>query len=110
VSGFITEEQVEKALDYLRDNSGIAAKARAERLYIDEYTKVVKAQIMGEHNAVAVNAQERFAYADPRYTQHLEALRIAIALDERHRFLREAAQATIEAWRTMCATERAMQL
>ncbi len=107
---FITEAEIEKALDYLRDNATAAAKARAERIYMEEYRKVVKAQIMGEHNEEANNAQERYAYADDRYTAHLDAMRTAIEKDERHRFLLTAAQAKIDAWRTQQATERAMKL
>ncbi len=106
----ITEEEVEKALDYLRDGALKAAKARAERIYAEEFTRVVKAQIMGEHNSLAVNAQERYAYADPRYIHHLEALKQAVFEDEKHRFLLAAADAKIQAWRTQQATERAMQL
>jgi hypothetical protein len=52
---------VEKALDYLRDNARAAAQARANRVYMEEFRKTVKAQIMGEYNELANNAQERFA-------------------------------------------------
>lgn len=106
----ITDEEVEKAVEYLTRNAREAAQARANRIYVDEYRKVLKAQIMGEHNSLAHNAQERYAYADPRYLKHLEAMREAVFQDERHRFLRESAQATIEAWRTQQATERALKL
>jgi hypothetical protein len=107
---FITEQEIEKALDYLRDNAAAAAQARANRIYMEEFRKVVKAQIMEECNETATNAQERFAYADPRYTKHLDAMRTAIFEDEKHRFMLAAAQAKIDAWRTQQATERAMSL
>jgi hypothetical protein len=38
---------VEKALDYLRDNARAAAQARANRVYMEEFRKTVKAQING---------------------------------------------------------------
>ncbi len=107
---FISDEQVEKALDYLRDNSSAAAQATAERIYLEEYTRVVKSQIMQEHSGESIGAQEREAYADQRYKQHLEALKIATERDHEHRFLRKAAEAKIEAWRTMCSNERSMKL
>ncbi len=106
----ISNDEVEKAVDYLSRNAREAAQARADRIYMDEFKKVLKAQIMSEHNALAVNAREQYAYADPRYLKHLEAMRDAVFQDERHRFLREAASATLEAWRTQSATERAMKL
>ena len=87
-------------MSFLRDNADSAAKARAERLYLDDYSRVMKATIMSEHLAEPVNAQERHAYSDVRYRNHLEALRIAIYEDERSRYLREAATVKVEVWRS----------
>lgn len=105
----ITDEQVGKALDFLTTGAEDAAKARAERLYVEEYRKTVKAQIMQEHNDMPIGAQEREAHADPRYVTFLDAIREAVTEDERQRFLREAASATIEAWRSQSANERAAE-
>ena len=110
MANFISDEDIEKALDYLRDNAIEAAKARAERIYVEEFRKTLKAIYMKEHTDESIGAQEREAYADPRYQQHLEAIREAVERDEKHRFLRAAAEAKLEAWRTMSATERAMKL
>ena len=107
---FISEAEVEKALDYLRDNAAEAAQAKANRVYMEEYRKVVKAELMSEHNDKAVNAREQYAYSNERYKKHLEALREAVRLDAQHQFYRQAAEAKIEAWRTQQATERAMKL
>lgn len=107
---FVADEEVERALDYLRDSAAVAANARASRVYMDEYRKVVKAELMGEHEGLAANLREQYAYADPRYKKHLQAQREAVLEDARHQFLREAALARIEAWRTQSATERAMKL
>ena len=103
----ISDDDVEKALDYLRDSAKLAAKARAERIYVEEYRKTVKANIQQEFSKEPIGAQEREAYDDPRYRQHLEAIREAVFIDEHARFLREAAIAKIEAWRTMCSNRRA---
>lgn len=107
---FITDDEIDKALDYLRDNAEEAAKARAERIYVEEYRKVVKAQIMKEHNDKSAVIQEREAYADPRYVAHLGVISEAIARDERCRFMLSAAEAKIEAWRTQSSNERANKL
>ena len=93
-------DEIERAVEFLRDSSETAAKARAERLYLDDFSRSVKAEIMGEHVDESLGAQERIAYADARYRNHLEILKMAIHRDERFRFLREAAQAKIEVWRS----------
>lgn len=103
----IKDEDIDRALAYLRDTAESAAKMRAARLYLEDYSRVLKATIMSEHLAEPVNAQERYAYADIRYKNHLEALKVAIFEDEKHRFLRDAADAKIRAWQTMSATQRA---
>lgn len=107
---FISEAEIDKALDYLRDNAGAAAQARADRIYVEEYRKTVKAQLMKEHDGKALGIQEREAYADPRYVAHLDAIKEAVFRDELARFLKEAAQAKIEAWRTQSSNERANRL
>ncbi len=104
---FITDEEIDKALDYLRDNARDAAQAKADRIYVQEYRKVLKAQLMKEHAALSAVLQEREAYSDPRYVEHLEAIRQAVMADEGHTFLRAAADAKIEAWRTQSSNTRA---
>lgn len=103
----ILVEEIEKALDYLRDNARSAAQAKANRIYMEEYRKVVKGQIMRENGTLALGAQEAIAYADPRYKQHLEAMETAIEKDEYNRWMMTAAEAKIEAWRTQQANARA---
>jgi hypothetical protein len=103
----IRDEEIDKALAYLRDTAEAAAKMRAARLYLEDYSRVLKATIMSEHLAEPVNAQERYAYADVRYKNHLAALQLAIFEDEKARFLRDAADAKIRAWQTMNANMRA---
>lgn len=106
----ITEQEVEAAVDWLRDTAQEAAQKRAERLYLDEYRKVLRAKLMKQHMDLPVSAQEREALADPKYAEHLQALKIAIDEDEKMRFLRVAAEAKIEAWRSMNANHRAIKV
>ena len=103
----ISDEQLDRALDYLRDSATQAAQARANRLHLDDYSRVLKATIMAEHLAEPVNAQERWAYSDIRYRNHLEGLKVAIFEDEKHRYLRDAASVKIEVWRSEQANQRA---
>lgn len=96
----IDVDEIDKAVAFLRDTAERAAKARAERLHLEDFSRSLKAKLMSEHIEESLGAQERYAYADPRYIAHLEALKMTIHDDEKYRFLREAAQAKIEVWRS----------
>ena len=102
----IPESSVEKALEWLVESAESCAKKRAERLYLEDFTRSLKAEIMSQHLAEPLGAQERYAFSDLRYRNHLEALKQAIFLDEQARFLRSAAETKIAAWQTQCANER----
>ncbi len=102
----ISDEQVENALDYLRTNCGIAAKAKAERVYLEEYRRVIKSNVMKRHLDMPLAAQEREAHSSEEYIQHLEAMREAIQADEFNRWGMVAAQAVLDAWRTQQANKR----
>lgn len=104
----IQDDDIEKAVDYLQNNSTKASKAKAERVYMEEYRKVVKSQLMRENDDKTLGAQEAIAYADPRYTQHLKVMRDAIEADEYHRWMLTAMEAKIEAWRTQQSNARSL--
>ncbi len=102
----ITDDQVDNALEYLRRHGPKAAKAKAERVYLEEYRRVIKSNVMKLHLHMPLAAQEREAYASAEYRQHLEAMREAIQADESNRWGLIAAQAVIDAWRTENANRR----
>ena len=104
----ITDLEIEKAVDYLRDNATKAAQARANRIYLEEYRKTIKGELMRENTQESLGAQEAIAYAHDRYKQHLLAMRDAIQQDEYHRWMLTAAEAKIEAWRSQQANQRAL--
>lgn len=106
----VTDEQAQDAWQYLRTNAKTAAKARAQRTYMEEYRKTVKSNIMQRHLDKALAAQEREAYASEDYKQHLLAMRDAIEADEYNRWGMVAAQATLDAWRTENANKRAEKI
>ena len=107
---FITDEDISKAVDYLRDTAEEAAKNKAERIYLEEFRKSLKALLMKDNLDLPISAQEREAYASPVYISHLDSLRSAIERDEKQRFLRIAAEAKIEAWRSMSANIRSIKI
>lgn len=103
----ITDSEIDKVLAYLRDNAEKDAQARAERFYMEEWVKVVKAQQQARYGDLSVAAAEVKARVSPEFIEALGAFKAAVYEDERRRFLRGAAEAKLEAWRTGEATRRA---
>jgi hypothetical protein len=102
----VTDEQAEAAVDWLRDNADTGAKAKAERLYVEHYLKTVKAQESSKSDAKTVAERENEALLSKSYLSILQAYKEAVEADERHRFMREAAMAKVEYWRTASANQR----
>ena len=96
-----------ETLEYIKRTAPKYAKAKADRIYLEEYRKSLKSALMATQIGDPVNAQERYAYAHPDYTRHLEALQIAIQQEENLRWKLIAAQAKIEVWRSLSANQRA---
>ncbi len=102
----ITQDDAERAVDWLRDNAARMAQERAQRLYLEQWIKTVKATIQSEQQGVSAATAEIIALASPRYAKALLAYKAAIEADERNRFLITAAEAKIEYWRSAEATRR----
>jgi hypothetical protein len=102
----IPQKDAEAAVDWLRDNARSIAQARAERIYLEQWLKTVRAQCMQKHRDLPVAAQEREALTDKDYLAALEGYKAAIANDEQYRFLAVAAEAKISAWQTQSRIER----
>lgn len=101
----ISDEQVEHALKCLQDWT--AAKARAAHEYLDDYTKVLLAELGEQANAAKSQAaREDFARRHPDFKAHLEQKRDAADLDYRHRQRQAASLAILDLYRTQCANER----
>ena len=83
------------------------AKAKAERVYLEEFRKSKKAILMQTHNDKPIGAQEREAYAHPEYIGLLAALRVAVEAEETLRWRLVSAQTSVEVWRSQEASSRA---
>tara|TARA_R100000773_G_scaffold44663_1_gene47070 strand:- start:7455 stop:7802 length:348 start_codon:yes stop_codon:yes gene_type:complete len=106
----LSDDEIDKAVDYLRDTAEITARHKAERVYAEEYKKTLKAILMKQFTDLPISAQEREALAHPKYIEHLEELKKAVFNDENMRALRTGAEAKIEAWRTKQANIRAIKI
>jgi hypothetical protein len=96
-----------KAIDFIFENGKKFAKAKAERYYLEEYRKSLKAILMKRSLESAIGAQEREAYAHEEYLTFLKGIRAAVEAEEELRWSLVAAQARIEVWRSQEATNRA---
>ena len=104
-----TEIEIFKCLDYLRNNAQAFAQAKANRVYLEEYRKSLKAIEMSKAEVAGAKSaatQERDAYASQPYQLHLLGLQEAIATEANLHWMLVAAQAKIEVWRTIESSRR----
>lgn len=95
-----------KAVDYIIKMAPQFAKAKAERVYLEEYRKSLKAILMSQSGSQSLGAQERDAYAHEDYLELLEGLKVAVEAEETLRWKLTAAQARIDVWRSREASNR----
>lgn len=101
------ERDPHKAVDYIIANAQKFAKAKAERVYLEEYRKSLKSILMKRSLEESIGAQEREAYAHQEYRDLLQGLKDAVEVEEKLRWDLIAAQARVEIWRTEQANLRA---
>jgi len=106
----ITDEKLEATLDWLRENAGKAAKARANRVYLEEFIPSLRAKIAAEcmEAGDSASAADIKAKASDAYRTALEGYRAAVEADEALRWHKTRADAVISAWQTMSANARSM--
>ena len=98
-----------RALDFIRDHAKQYAQAKANRVQLEEFRKVIKAKLMQQAQQEGVTAsatQERDAYAHPSYAEHLKALGAAVEEEERLRWMIEAAKLKVSVWQSLGANAR----
>jgi hypothetical protein len=95
-----------EAVDYILIHGKRFAKARAERTYIEEYRKSLKAILMKSSGEKVIAAQERDAYAHHDYLQLLDGLRAAVEVEEKLRWDLIGAQARVEIFKVQEYTKR----
>lgn len=106
----VSEAEVERALDFLRDSAQQIADAKADIIRAEHQLKHIKAITMKHCGETSAAAQEREAVASESYQENYFAIAKAYAEYERLKALREAAAAKIEAWRTASSNYRSMKL
>ena len=102
----ISEERAEAAVEFLRDTADRYGKARGYSAFCEANLRRVKALEMAS-KAGGVGEREAAAYASTAYGEALEALQNSVADYETLRAKRDAAQMTIEVWRSQNSARKA---
>jgi hypothetical protein len=95
-----------QAVDFILKNAKLFAKAKSERVYLEEFRKSKKALLMKDSRETTSAAQERDAYAHAEYIELLQGLKQAVEVEEQLRWTLIAAQARVEIWRSQEASNR----
>ncbi len=101
----ISEERVEKAVEFMRDTAKQYGAARGHVAFYEGNLRRVKAlEMVGRPGSAA--DREATAYASSAYLEALEGLQNAVADCETLRAQRDAAEMTIEVWRSQFSASK----
>lgn len=92
------------AVDFIIKKAGEFAKAKGQRVFLEEYRRSKRALLMSESDAPAANAREQYAYSHHEYIELLRGLQAAV--EEELKWQLVAAQARVEVWRSQEASNR----
>jgi len=101
---------IEKTMQYLRDNAQQYSEAKAARVYLQEFRKSKKALLQIEAEKLGIKTgqeREAYAYAHDEYIALLQGLQHAVEREEYLSIMMDGCRARIELYRTECANERA---
>lgn len=105
----ITEAEIQRCFDFLRDSAPAIANARHAKVKTEEMRKVVWSQLRREAPDKTQAEKDAYAYAHDLYILHIDEMAKAAQEFQLLYAQREAAMSKIEAWRTYCANERGAQ-
>jgi hypothetical protein len=108
----MNQKDINDAVDFLYTHGAKFAESKAHRVYLEEFRKSQKAILMKSAIACGIAkssaAAEMEAYADNAYVELLKALETATESEEKLRWGLVSAQARIDVWRSMEASNRVM--
>jgi hypothetical protein len=105
----VSQKDINDAVDYIYSHGQKYAKAKGELTYLEEFRKSKKAMLMKTAMANGVKtaaAAEVEAYADVEYVELLKGIAAAAEAAEGLRWGLVAAQARVDVWRSLEASNR----
>jgi len=106
----ISDDSLEKALNWLRDHAGVIGKAKERAVKAEHMLKHIEALEFKMSEGKSAEARKADARTSPRYLEAITEDAVAAGEYERLRALREAAALKIEAWRSEQANFRALKI
>lgn len=106
----VTETELEKALDFLRDNARALGDAKARTVRAGHNLKHIEALEFVRSEASSAEKKKAEARTSAAYIEAIDEDANAAGEYETMRALREAAALKIEAWRSEQSNFRAMKL
>jgi len=94
-----------KSIDYIIHHAPKMGELLSNRNYLDDFSRVIKSELMNEEEGTLGN-KEAYAYAHPRYKQHLLDKKEADRQYEELNWMMKAAQARIEVFKAQEYTKR----
>lgn len=97
------DQELERALHFLKIKSDEYAKARAQAEYLREFRKSKKALLINEAELKGRKTQqerESYAYSHDEYIEVLEGIKAAQEVSEKLRLMVKAAELQIDIWKT----------
>lgn len=98
----------EKALKTLHEVGPEYAKAKGARVLLEESLKIVRATQSAASQATSAAAREVDALSSAEYLEAVQAYAAAVEVEEELRRKLVTAEATIELWRSLNASNRRM--
>lgn len=96
-----------KALRYIQENAGKYAQSKANRIYIENYSKTLKSRLALESDKKTLGDREMDAYGSTQYEELMKGLKEAVEIEENLRWMLEAAKMKVEVWKTQEQSRRA---
>ena len=101
----VTEEDAEKANDFIRDHADELGAAKAARVYLEDFRKSKKALLFAKKSGT-VAERENYAYAHAEYQELILGLKQAVQAEEALRWKMKAAELKIDLYRTQESSRR----
>jgi hypothetical protein len=98
-----------EAINFMIKNATAYAQAKANVVYLTDYRKTVKSQGILRSKKNTVVEKEADAYTTVEYKECVEGLREAVEEAERLRWMLVAAQARVDCWRSLEASNRQVE-
>ena len=111
-----TTAKVEEALKTMRGLASDMGKAKADRVYLEQFRKSKKALLFNQAPAFTgegeeskrstIPDRENYAYSHPEYLELLEGLKAAVEEEETIKWRLKGAELYVEVWRSQEASNR----